>query len=133
MHHLLHTTREELAQDLKNPSLVAARLVHLLQHRLFEHLSEGALRCDGYAAEQCAPSGLSWALVQVCAALPHNFIAFEYPAGDPAWWYDIVEGLPDPIVRDGMIDVWDRPGMGVDIVPERAKRYLLDEDKNFFD
>ena len=73
------------------------------------------------------------ALVQVCATLPHNFIAFEYPAGDPAWWYDIVEGLPHPIVQDGHIQVWDRPGMGVDIVPERARRYLTEEDSNFFD
>ncbi len=43
------------------------------------------------------------ALVQVCAALPHNFIAFEYPGGDPAWWYDIVDGLPDP-TRQGRHD-----------------------------
>ena len=73
------------------------------------------------------------ALVQVCATLPQNFIAFEYPSGDPAWWYDIVDGLPDPIVKNGFIDVWDRPGMGVDIVPERARRYLLEEDRGFFD
>ena len=73
------------------------------------------------------------ALVQVSATLPHNFIAFEYPSGDPAWWYDIVEGLPTPIVQNGMIEVWDRPGMGVYIVPERAKRYLADEDRHFFD
>ena len=53
------------------------------------------------------------ALVQVCAALPQNFIAFEYPVGKPEWWYDIVDGLPNPIVKDGMIEVWDRPGMGV--------------------
>jgi L-alanine-DL-glutamate epimerase-like enolase superfamily enzyme len=72
------------------------------------------------------------ALVQVSATLPHNFIAFEYPAGDPAWWYDIVDGLPDPIVRDGMIEVWDRPGMGVEINPEKAKRYLSEEDAAFF-
>jgi L-alanine-DL-glutamate epimerase-like enolase superfamily enzyme len=73
------------------------------------------------------------ALVQVSATLPHNFIAFEYPAGDPAWWYDIVDGLPDPIVKNGMIDVWDRPGMGVEINPEKAKRYLSEEDRAFFD
>ena len=73
------------------------------------------------------------ALVQVSATLPHNFIAFEYPSGDPAWWYDIVEGLPTPIVQNGMIEVWDSPGMGVNIVPERAKRYLADEDRQFFD
>ncbi len=50
------------------------------------------------------------ALAQVCATLPNNFIAFEYPSGDPAWWYDIVDGLPDPIVRNGLIEVWDRRG-----------------------
>ena len=72
------------------------------------------------------------ALVQVCATLPHNYIAFEYPIGDPAWWYDIVDGLPDPIVKNGIIEVWDRPGMGVEINPEKAKRYLLEEDASFF-
>lgn len=73
------------------------------------------------------------ALVQVCATLPHNFIAFEYPIGDPEWWYDIVEGLPDPIVENGHITVWDRPGMGVEINPEKARRYLAEEDAAFFD
>ena len=73
------------------------------------------------------------ALVQVSATLPNNYIAFEYPIGDPAWWYDIVDGLPDPIVRNGMIDVWDRPGMGVEINPEKARRYLAEEDRAFFD
>jgi L-alanine-DL-glutamate epimerase-like enolase superfamily enzyme len=82
------------------------------------------------------------ALVQVCATLPHNYIAFEYPLGNPhgfgypadapAWWYDIVEGLPDPIVQDGFIEVWDRPGMGVNLIPEKAQAYLRDEDKDFF-
>jgi L-alanine-DL-glutamate epimerase-like enolase superfamily enzyme len=73
------------------------------------------------------------ALVQVSATMPSNFIAFELPAGDPAWWYDIVDGLPNPIVRDGMIEVWDTPGMGVEINPERARRYLAEEDSAFFD
>ncbi|MEM7023356.1 MAG: enolase C-terminal domain-like protein, partial [Pseudomonadota bacterium] len=73
------------------------------------------------------------ALVQVSATLPLNFIAFELPAGDPAWWYDIVDGLPDPIVRNGQIEVWDRPGTGVEINPEKAQPYLLEEDAGFFD
>lgn len=72
------------------------------------------------------------ALVQVCATLPHNYIAFEYPIGNPSWWYDIVEGLPDPIVKDGFIEVWDRPGMGVNLIPEKAQAYLSEEDKDFF-
>jgi L-alanine-DL-glutamate epimerase-like enolase superfamily enzyme len=73
------------------------------------------------------------ALVQVSAALPDNFIAFEYPTGEPDWWYGIVEGLPDPIVKGGMIEVWNRPGMGVELVPDKARRYLAPEDAAFFD
>jgi L-alanine-DL-glutamate epimerase-like enolase superfamily enzyme len=70
--------------------------------------------------------------VQVAATLPDNFIAFEYPVARPQWWYDIVEGLPSPIVRDGLIDVWDQPGMGVDFKVDAAEAYLRDEDRDFF-
>lgn len=73
------------------------------------------------------------ALIQVCATLPDNYIAFEYPSGTHDWWYDIVEGLPEKIVTNGMIDVIERPGMGVDLIPEAAKPYLNEEDVNFFD
>jgi L-alanine-DL-glutamate epimerase-like enolase superfamily enzyme len=73
------------------------------------------------------------ALVQVAATLPQNYIAFEYPTGRPEWWYDIVTGLPDPIVKDSFIDVWDTPGMGVDLIPDKAEKYLREEDKGFFD
>ncbi len=72
------------------------------------------------------------ALVQVCATLPENYIAFEYPTGKPEWWHDIVEGLPDPIVVDGFIAVGDRPGMGVDFNVRAAQAYLLEEDHDFF-
>jgi len=72
------------------------------------------------------------ALVQVCATLPDNYIAFEYPTGKPDWWYEIVEGLPDPLVVDSHITVWDRPGMGVELIPEAAQRYLAPEDAGFF-
>jgi L-alanine-DL-glutamate epimerase-like enolase superfamily enzyme len=73
------------------------------------------------------------ALVQVSATLPQNYIAFEYPTGKPEWWYGIVDGLPDPIVKDGFIEVWDRPGMGVEINPERARQYMHPDDTGFFD
>ncbi|OGO05911.1 MAG: mandelate racemase [Chloroflexi bacterium RBG_13_56_8] len=71
--------------------------------------------------------------VQLAATLPENYIAFEYPVGRPEWWYDIVEGLPDPIVKEGFIEVWDRPGMGVEFNEEAAKQYLPKEDADFFD
>lgn len=71
--------------------------------------------------------------VQVGAAMPENYIAFEYPAPRLTWWYDIIEGLPDPIVKNGLIEVWDTPGLGVKFNVKAAKQYLAEEDKNFFD
>jgi L-alanine-DL-glutamate epimerase-like enolase superfamily enzyme len=71
--------------------------------------------------------------VQMAAALPQNYIAFEYPVGQPEWWYDIVDGLPNPIMKGGFIDVWDRPGLGVSFNVQAAKSRLSDEDRHFFD
>jgi L-alanine-DL-glutamate epimerase-like enolase superfamily enzyme len=73
------------------------------------------------------------ALVQVSAALPNNYIAFEYPSANPAWWKEIVNWLPDPIVKDGFIDVWDRPGLGIGLNPDKACKYLQPGDEDFFD
>lgn len=75
------------------------------------------------------------ALVHCAAALPHNYIALEYPVANPAWWYDIVQGLPDPIVKHSMIDVaaFSRPGLGVSFDVDKAAKYLNEEDKGFFD
>ena len=73
------------------------------------------------------------ALVQVCATLPDNYIAFELPSGKPDWWHDIVDGLPNPIVKDGFVEVWDRPGLGVELVADRARPYLGADDSGFFD
>jgi L-alanine-DL-glutamate epimerase-like enolase superfamily enzyme len=73
------------------------------------------------------------AQVQMGAAMPQNYIAFEYPVGQPEWWYEIVEGLPNPIVNKGFIDVWDRPGLGVTFNIQAAKAHLSDEDRTFFD
>ncbi len=72
-------------------------------------------------------------LVHVCATMPQNYIAFEYPVGKPDWWYDIITGLPNPIVKNGLIDVWDTPGLGVDFNVEKARQYLPAGDEDFFD
>ncbi|MCA9837367.1 MAG: mandelate racemase/muconate lactonizing enzyme family protein [Trueperaceae bacterium] len=72
------------------------------------------------------------ALVQVSATLGQNYIAFEYPTATPEWWYDIVEGLPNPIVKDSFIEVWDRPGLGITLNSKEAQKYLREEDKDFF-
>jgi L-alanine-DL-glutamate epimerase-like enolase superfamily enzyme len=71
--------------------------------------------------------------VQLAATLPSNYIALEYPVGTPDWWYEIVDGLPDPIVIGSFIDVWDKPGLGIAFDVNSARKHLLDEDTDFFD
>jgi L-alanine-DL-glutamate epimerase-like enolase superfamily enzyme len=41
--------------------------------------------------------------------------------------------LPGPIAGNGLIEVWDQPRMGVELNPEKARRYLAEEDSAFFD
>lgn len=73
------------------------------------------------------------ALIQVCATLPDNFIAFEYPARFEPFWYDITEGFVGFPVKDGMVEVPDRPGLGLNFVEKAAKRHLSEGDSDFFD
>ncbi|MEM9223844.1 MAG: mandelate racemase/muconate lactonizing enzyme family protein [Pseudomonadota bacterium] len=73
------------------------------------------------------------ALVQVCATLPDNFIAFEYPARFEPFWYDITEGFDGVPVQNGMVDVPDRPGLGVNLLEKAARKYLSEGDGDFFD
>jgi L-alanine-DL-glutamate epimerase-like enolase superfamily enzyme len=74
------------------------------------------------------------ALINVCATLPANYIAFEYPTASDPWWEEIVIGLPrGQIVQDSMIELLPGPGLGLDIDPEGARKYLLEGDERFFD
>jgi L-alanine-DL-glutamate epimerase-like enolase superfamily enzyme len=72
------------------------------------------------------------ALVQVAATMPGNYVAFEMPYAHDDWWFECVEGLPTPLVVDSHIEVWDRPGMGVELIPEAVIPRLSEEDKDFF-
>ena len=73
------------------------------------------------------------ALIQVCAVMPDNLIAFEYPARFEPFWYDITEGFDGMPVKGGLIDVPDRPGLGVNLIAKEARKYLEEGDENFFD
>lgn len=73
------------------------------------------------------------ALTQVCATMPDNFIAFEYPVAEHDWWYDIVTGLPETIVEDGFVRISEAPGLGIEFDRDKASRYLRPEDAGFFD
>lgn len=73
------------------------------------------------------------AMVQVCATLPDNLIAFEYCKPPTDWWPGLVDGFPKELIKDGHIQVWDSPGIGVSLNEERTRPYLSSEDQDFFD
>ena len=73
------------------------------------------------------------AMVQVCATLPDNLIAFEYCKPPTEWWPEIVDVFPEELIVDGHIKVWDRPGIGVTLNEEKTRPYLSSEDQDFFD
>ncbi|HEY4387822.1 MAG TPA: mandelate racemase/muconate lactonizing enzyme family protein [Ktedonobacteraceae bacterium] len=62
------------------------------------------------------------------AAATENFLALEFHSADIPWWEDIVEGLPGPIVRDGYIDVPDRPGLGIEALNDAVLTEHMDPD-----
>jgi L-alanine-DL-glutamate epimerase-like enolase superfamily enzyme len=72
------------------------------------------------------------AQVHLGAVLPDNFIAFELPQARPEWWLDIMEGGDVFEVTNSHIDVPDAPGLGLTFIPEEAKKYLREEDADFF-
>lgn len=57
-----------------------------------------------------------------CASIP-NFLALEFHASDVPFWDDLVEGIPKPIIKNGSISLPDKPGLGVTLNEEVARRF----------
>ncbi len=57
-----------------------------------------------------------------CAAAMHNVLALEYHSVDCPWWADMVTGIPKPFIKDGFIDVPNKPGLGFDDLNEEVLR-----------
>ncbi|MBN1877380.1 MAG: mandelate racemase/muconate lactonizing enzyme family protein [Anaerolineae bacterium] len=47
-------------------------------------------------------------------AATENFLALENHSIDTPWWNEIANGLPNPIIQNGYIDVPDTPGLGIE-------------------
>jgi len=62
------------------------------------------------------------ASAHLCAAIP-NFLVLEFHASDVPFWNDLVEGIPKPIINGGMIRLPDKPGLGVKLNEEVARKY----------
>jgi L-alanine-DL-glutamate epimerase-like enolase superfamily enzyme len=73
------------------------------------------------------------AQTHLAAVLPENYIAFELPQAKPEWWLDIMDGGDQFAVTDSHIDVPSTQGLGLTFIPEETKKYLREEDADFFD
>jgi gluconate/galactonate dehydratase len=62
------------------------------------------------------------AAAHLCAAIP-NFLALEFHASDVPFWNDLVEGLPKPLIQNGFISIPEKPGLGVTLNEEVARKY----------
>ncbi|MGA8618803.1 MAG: mandelate racemase/muconate lactonizing enzyme family protein [Candidatus Sulfotelmatobacter sp.] len=56
-----------------------------------------------------------------CAAIP-NFLVLEFHASDVPFWNDLVDGISRPIIQNGMIQLPDKPGLGVILNEEVARK-----------
>ncbi|MDD4817006.1 MAG: mandelate racemase/muconate lactonizing enzyme family protein [Victivallaceae bacterium] len=52
------------------------------------------------------------------AAATRNFMALEVHSVDVPWWENIVKGVPVPLIKDGYIEVPNKPGLGIDELNE---------------
>ncbi len=59
-------------------------------------------------------------------AATENFIALENHSIDVPWWNDIGNGLPNPIIQNGFIDVPDTPGLGIKSLNDEVIKEHLD-------
>jgi gluconate/galactonate dehydratase len=58
----------------------------------------------------------------LCAAIP-NFLVLEFHASEVPFWNDLVEGASKPMIQDGFIALPDKPGLGMQLNEEVARRY----------
>jgi len=58
------------------------------------------------------------------AAATENFIALEHHSVDKPYWEGLVTGLDKPFVKDGYVEVPDKPGVGLELNEEAVKEHL---------
>jgi len=74
------------------------------------------------------PHGMM-ASAHVMASVP-NFLVLEFHALEIPWWSDLCDG-DKPFYKDGFMTVSERPGIGVELNDDVAKRLLWNGDTYF--
>ena len=67
-----------------------------------------------------------------CAAATENFLVLENHSVDYPKWNNLVEGLPNPLIQDGYIQVPEAPGLGFSDINEELFREHLDPNAPIF-
>ena len=70
------------------------------------------------------------AACHTCASM-RNFLVMEFHSQDIPWWSDLVTGGA-PVIKDGYVELPDRPGLGLELNDEVARAHL-GEGATFFE
>jgi gluconate/galactonate dehydratase len=62
------------------------------------------------------------AAAHLCAAIP-NFLVLEFHAAHVPFWNDLIDGLEKPLIEKGFIHLPERPGLGIKLNEEVARKY----------
>lgn len=63
-----------------------------------------------------------------CAAATENFLALEYHAADVPWWNSIADGIKNPLVQHGYIEVPQAPGLGIESLNDEVLQEHIHPD-----
>ena len=69
--------------------------------------------------------------VHCAAAQPDNFIAMEFHAADWPEWDSLVKGLPKPLIKDGFLNVPEKPGLGIELNEKAVRKHLAPGETYF--
>jgi len=114
------------AVDLVHPDPVSAG-GYLETKRIGDYAQEHGI---GMALHH-ASSPVSFMGCVHAAAATENFIALEHHSVDKAYWEDLVTGMEKPLVRDGYVEVPEKPGVGVELNEEAVKEHLKKGEELF--
>jgi L-alanine-DL-glutamate epimerase-like enolase superfamily enzyme len=69
-----------------------------------------------------------------CAAATENFLVLENHSVDLPDWNKLVTDLPDPLIKDGYVQVPEAPGLGFgDLNEEMVRKYMDERDPGYFE
>ncbi len=120
--------------------LIDARAVDLVHPDL---ASSGGLletkKIGDYAEERGVAMAMHFAGTPIsfmanvhCAAATQNFVALEHHSADLDYWPELVTGFDGPLIDKGFAIVPERPGLGVDLNEEIARKHLAEDDTSWF-